>query len=111
METGYDYVFGEEKAYPDDFNTFFDRLISSEDGRAKFLLPSWIDKVDYSGVFSLKKVDEVLNQLVGQAHIPHGTKNASGNPGWEKTLTKDHLEKLESIPRFQESVDWVKARQ
>jgi len=110
METGYDYVFGEEKAYPDDFNTFFDRLISSEKGKERFLLPTWMDQVDYSGVFSLKKVDEIFNQLVGQAHIPHGTKNASGNPGWEKALTKDHLEKLELIPRFRESVEWVKAR-
>lgn len=106
VETGYCHVFDEPRTAPMEFDAFFHRIVQPE-WQGKWALPLWAGMVDEVHPFSPESLDLVCDRLVGAHHRPHGNLNASSNPGWVHQLTPEHLETLDSLPRFRRSMEWL----
>lgn len=105
-ETGRCPVLEEDRPVPLSFDEFFHRIIQPQ-WQCKWALPWWHGMVEHLHPFSPASLDLVCERLAGMHHLPHDCLNASSNPGWVHLLTPEHLETLDSLPRFRRSMEWL----
>lgn len=105
-QTGHCPVFDEPRPSPISFDDFFHRIVDPQ-FQHKWALPWWASMIDLLQPFSPESLDDVCEKLVGTHHLPHECFNASSNPGWQTHLLPEHLTVLESLPRYQRSMDWL----
>lgn len=86
------------------FEAFFDDIL---DRPELWALPRWHVLLDHCLPFSEKNLDAVCEKLFGAPHVRQDKINQSDNPGWRNFLTEAHVARLNRLPEFTRSMNWL----